>query len=87
MVIYDFLDMIISVISAEICLIRCILLLKMQGVKKMKIAEALAFCGDRGSYFLSQLDLDDHIKEAFIVVLGCCSSLIKKALTKPVHIH
>ena len=55
-----------------------------QGVKKMKIAEALAFCGDRGAYFLSQLDLDDKIKDAFITVLECCSSLINKVMTKPV---
>ena len=58
----------------------------MQGVKKMKIAEALAFCGDRGAYFLSQLDLDDQIKDAFITVLECCSCLIKKVMTKPVCI-
>ena len=58
-----------------------------QGVKKMKIAEALAFCGDRGVYFLSQLDMKDDVRDAFITVLHCCNSLIKKVLSKEVHPH
>jgi hypothetical protein len=49
-----------------------------QGVKRMKIAEALAFCGDRGVYLLARLDLHPDLKEEFTTVLQCSNSFIKK---------
>jgi hypothetical protein len=53
-----------------------------KGITKMKIAEALAFCGDRGVYLLALVDLDPAVKAVFIEVINVSCGLIKKANSK-----
>ena len=50
-----------------------------KGVSKMKLAEALAFCGDLGVYLLSLLDMEPAVKELLQEVIKVSCGLIKKA--------
>lgn len=50
-----------------------------KGISKMKIAEALAFCGDRGVYLLALVDMAPSVKKVFIEVIHVSCGLIKKA--------
>ena len=50
-----------------------------KGVKNMKLAEALAFCGDRGVYLTALVDMDPRVKKVFLEVLNISCGLIKKA--------
>lgn len=50
--------------------------------EKIKIAEALAFCGDTGSYLIGLTDLREDVKEIFIELLKVSGTVISKASTK-----
>lgn len=50
-----------------------------KGVSKMKLAEALAFCGDRGVFLLSLLDIPPEVKDLLLEVLNVSCGFIKKA--------
>jgi hypothetical protein len=52
--------------------------------EKIKIAEALAFCGDVGSYFIGLTNLRTDIKDIFIELLKLSGTVISKASTKTV---
>ena len=54
-----------------------------KGVKNMKLAEALAFCGDRGVYLTALVDMDPRVKKVFLEVLNVSCGLIKKANSEP----
>ena len=48
-------------------------------MRKLKIAETLAFCGDRGVYHMTLLDIDPKFKDMVIELLKICCILIKKS--------
>lgn len=49
----------------------------------MKIAESLAFCGDRGVYLTALLNIDPVVREMIIDLLKICCDFIKKCPTAP----
>ena len=52
-----------------------------EGHNKIKIAESLAFCGDRGAYFLSHLDIEPTLREHFVELLVVSGELLAKYMT------
>lgn len=47
--------------------------------EKIKLAESMAFCGDRGRYFLGLTDIEPDIKKLFIELLDVACGFISKA--------
>jgi hypothetical protein len=56
-------------------------------MRKLKIAESLAFCGDRGVYLTALLDIDPVYREMIIELLKICCSLMKKSTSAPVELQ
>ena len=50
--------------------------------EKIKLAEAMSFCGDRGAYFLGLTDIHPDIKELMVELLRVVSSFIKKRTSR-----
>lgn len=49
--------------------------------EKIKIAESMAFCGDRGKYFMGLTDIDDQFKLDFMELLKVADGLLAKTST------
>ena len=49
--------------------------------EKIKIAESMAFCGDRGAYFLSLTDIQPAVRDEFIELLHIAGSFVNKTMT------
>ena len=56
-------------------------------MRKLKIAESLAFCGDRVVYLTALLDIDPVYREMIIELLKICCSLMKKSTSAPVELQ
>jgi hypothetical protein len=52
-------------------------------MRKLKIAEALAFCGDRGVYHTALLDIQPEYRDMIIELLKICCQLMKKTTSDP----
>ena len=50
--------------------------------EKIKLAEAMSFCGDRGCYFLGLTDITPDLKELMVELLRVVSSFIKKKTSR-----
>ena len=50
--------------------------------EKIKIAEALAFCGDVGSYLIALTDIREDIRDVFIDLLRVSGTVVCKTATK-----
>ena len=46
--------------------------------EKIKLAEAMAFCGDRGCYFIGLTDIDPAVKQLFMELLRVVGGFMKK---------
>ena len=51
--------------------------------RKLKIAESLAFCGDRGVYLIALLDIEPVYRDMIIELLKICCELMKKTTSIP----
>jgi hypothetical protein len=51
--------------------------------RKLKIAESLAFCGDRGVYLTALLDIEPVYRDMIIELLKICCQLMKKTTSNP----
>ena len=49
--------------------------------EKIKIAEALAFCGDIGVYLISLTDIRADVKQVFVDLLRVCGEVITSKKT------
>ena len=52
-------------------------------MRKLKIAESLAFCGDRGVYLTALLDMEPVYRDMIIELLKICCELMKKTTSIP----
>jgi hypothetical protein len=53
---------------------------------KIKLAESMAFCGDRGAYFLGLTDVTEYLKLLFIELLQVAGGFMKKT-TRPTELQ
>ena len=50
--------------------------------ERIKLAEALAFAGDRGAYFIGLTDIDEGLKKDFIDLVTVAGQFVDKAMKK-----
>ena len=55
-------------------------------MRKLKIVESLAFCGDRGVYLVGLLNIDPGVRDMFIEVLKIACNFIKKRTHNPTEL-
>jgi hypothetical protein len=46
---------------------------------RMKLADCLAFCGDRGAYFIGLMDIDIEYKTLFLRIIRALNVFLQKA--------